>query len=114
MYSVELYPELAPFTHPANSIELAGKPVAKLVTPPTYEGLDMEVLEGKIKFMNCVSEKTQIYSIGIVQEYRPMRFLGYSDIRQLGQYYSLTINRKITRLYTAVNFLNAANVSRMT
>ena len=83
------------------------------MTPPTYEGIDLEVCGGKIKFMNCISEKTQIYSIGIVQEYHPMRFLGYSDIRQLGQYYSLTINGKVTRLYTAVNFLNAANVSRM-
>lgn len=42
-----------------------------------------------------------------------MRFLGYSDARQLGQYYSLTINGSVTRLYTAVNFLNAANMARM-
>lgn len=63
--------------------------------------------------MNCISVKTQIYSIGIVQEYRPMRFLGYSDARQLGQHYSLTINGSVTRLYTAVNFLNAANMAKM-
>ena len=63
--------------------------------------------------MNCISEKTQIYSIGIIQGYRPMRFLGYSDARQLGQHYSLTINGSVTRLYTAVNFLNAANMARM-
>lgn len=42
-----------------------------------------------------------------------MRFLGYSDARQLGQHYSLTINGSVTRLYTAVNFLNAANMARM-
>jgi hypothetical protein len=67
MYSVELYTQLAPFSHSANSIELAGPPVAKLVTPPTYEGIDLDVNEGTIKYMNCISEKTQIYSIGIVQ-----------------------------------------------
>ena len=63
--------------------------------------------------MNCLSQKTDIYSIGIIQESIPMRFLGYSDIRQLGQYYSLTINNKITRLYTAVNFLNETNIQRL-
>lgn len=42
-----------------------------------------------------------------------MHYLGYSDIRQLGQYYSLTIDGKITRLYTAVNFLNPENLSRL-
>ena len=67
MYSVELYPELAPFSHSSNSIELAGNPIAKLVYPPTYQGINQEVNEGKISYMNCISEKTQIYSIGIVQ-----------------------------------------------
>lgn len=54
MYSVELYPELAAYSHSANSIEIAGYPVAKLVCPPTYEGIDSELCEGKIKFMSCI------------------------------------------------------------
>ena len=113
MYSVELYPELAAYSHSANSLELAGSPVAKLVTPPTYEGIDLEVCEGKIKLVTCVSEKTQIYMVGIVQDFHPMKFLGYSDSRQLGQYYSLTYNGSTTRLYTAVNFLNQRNLKRI-
>lgn len=83
-----------------------GNPIAKLVMPSTYSGINFEVNDGVIKYMNCVSEKTQIYSIGIVQNYLPLVFLGYTDVRQLGQFYSLTINKKLTRLYTAVNFLS--------
>ena len=55
MYSVELYPELAPFSHSVNSIKLAGFPIAKIVTPPTYEGIELEVNDGTIKFMKCIS-----------------------------------------------------------
>ena len=62
--------------------------------------------------MNCISEKTQIYAIGLVQEMGHLYYLGYSDSRQLGQYYSLTLG-KITRLYTTVNFLNSGNIARM-
>ena len=90
-----------------------GYPIAKLVTPPTYSGINFEVNDGVIQFMRCISEKTQIFSIGIVQKHVPLVFFGYSDVRQLGQFYSLTIDNKITRLYTAVNFLSLANIQRM-
>ena len=90
-----------------------GYPIAKLVAPPTYSGMNFEVNDGVIQFMKCISEKTQIFSIGIVQKYVPLVFLGYSDVRQLGQFYSLTIDNKITRLYTTVNFLSLANIQRM-
>ena len=104
---------MAPFSHSGNAMRKIGNPIAKLVTPSTYSGIKYEVNDGNIKYMNCISLKTQIYSIGIVQGYMPLVFLGYSDPRQLGQYYSLTINKKITRLYTAVNFLSLANIRRM-
>lgn len=32
-------------------------------------------------------------------------------MRQIGQYYSLTINNKKTRLYTVVNFLQPENIN---
>ena len=110
MYSVELYPELAPISHSANSMQKVGPPIAKLVCPPTYSGINSEVNLGTIKYLNCISLKTQIYAIGIVQNYIPIVFQGYTDVRQLGQYYSLTVNGKITRLYTAVNFLSLSNI----
>lgn len=38
------------------------------------------------------------------------KFRGYTDLSQLGQYYSVTVNSGMTRLYTAVNFLQPANI----
>ncbi len=39
------------------------------------------------------------------------RFQGYTELSQIGQYYSLTVNSQLTRLYTAVNFLQPANIT---
>jgi hypothetical protein len=64
-------------------------------------------------YQKCISEKTQIYSFGVVPETGSISYLGYRDPRQLGQYYSFTINGKTTRLYTSVNFLNVRNLERM-
>lgn len=40
-------------------------------------------------------------------------FNGYTNLKQYGQYYSLTINDKNTRLYTSVNCLCPRNVGLM-
>lgn len=63
--------------------------------------------------MHVVSEKTHIYELGLVVAGEKLAFKGYSSLLQLGQYYSLTINDEITRLYTAVNFLTIGNVDFM-
>ena len=106
-------PELPAHAHSAFSLQLVGKPIAKLCTPPTYEGFGSEIIEAVINYKFCISEKTQIFSLGIVPKYDRIRYLGYTDIRQLGQYYSFTIIKKITRIYTSVNFLNSRNISLM-
>lgn len=36
-------------------------------------------------------------------------FNRYTDMAQLGRYYSLTLNDAVTRLYTSVNFLEKDN-----
>jgi len=113
MYAIEQYPELMPISHSANSMQKIGEPFAKLSIPPTFSGINSEVNAGVIKYKNCISFKTQTYSIGIVQPHVPLVFLGYTDIRQLGQYYSLTVKDNITRLYTATNFLSQANIELM-
>lgn len=113
MYSAELYPELLPYSHSASCLQLVGNPIAKIVTPPTFRGFEAEICEADIRYLCEVSGKTQIYAIGLVQKSLPFTYLGYSDVRQLGQFYSLTIDSKTTRLYTAVNFLTSANLELM-
>lgn len=113
MYSAELYPNIPAYSHSAYCMQLVGNPIAKLITPPTYSGFLSEVTIGKIKYVHCMSEATQIYSIGVCQKYKSLKYLGYKDLRQLGQYHSFSIEDKVTRMYTVLNFLNASNIKRM-
>ena len=90
-----------------------GNPIAKLITPPTYDGFEYDVSQMQIQYSSCVAKKTQIYHIGLTQRFKPLKYLGYSDLRQLGQYYTFSTVNGITRLYTSVNFLHTANIYRM-
>ncbi len=60
-----------------------------------------------------MSKQSQIYVLGLGGVREELEFLGYSDVRQLGQYYSVTMGESITRLYTAVNFLSSHNIYLM-
>ena len=67
----------------------------------------------RIQFISEVSRKTGIYVLGIVAKSEELEFAGYSDVKQLGQYYSFTMNNSITRLYTAVNVITKQNIQLM-
>ena len=41
----------------------------------------------------------------------PFKFNRYREIAQLGRFYSVTLNNKITRLYTTVAFLVDENIN---
>jgi hypothetical protein len=43
----------------------------------------------------------------------PFSYMKYRSINQLGRYFSLTLNDKVTRLYTTVNFLLEDNTNLM-
>jgi hypothetical protein len=67
-----------------------------------------------LRGITTVSEKGQIYQVDLeATSGEDFEFLGYSDIRQLGRFYSLTLNKKITRLYTSVGFLDTRNLAFM-
>ena len=40
----------------------------------------------------------------------PFEYVGYQDVHQLGRFFSLTLNKKVTRLYTSVGFLDPKNI----
>lgn len=67
----------------------------------------------RISFISEVSKKTGIYVLGLVSKRDELEFSGYSDVKQLGQYYSFTVNKSLTRLYTAVNFITKQNILLM-
>ena len=60
--------------------------------------------------MHLISEKGRIYQINLEKkEGEPFSYLKYRDITQLGRYFGITLNDKVTRLYTTVNFLVEEN-----
>jgi hypothetical protein len=63
--------------------------------------------------VHTISEKTQIYQLGLRLKGAALSFRGYTHLEQLGQYYSFTTDDQVTRLYTAVNFLTPNNVALM-
>jgi hypothetical protein len=80
--------------------------VAKIEIPPTFEGFDGTEVECMIPSLKLISKKGNIYQMCLFKkEGFPFRFVKYTDVAQLGRYFSLSINDKTTRLYTTVNFL---------
>lgn len=102
--------DLKKISHSLDSINLAGPPIAALAITPTYEMQELTTV--RISQMFCHDKNGIIHTIYF--ELPPgSHFRGYTDLTQIGQYYSLTVNKKLTRLYTAVNFLQAANIRLM-
>jgi hypothetical protein len=98
-------PEVRMWSHSYESFTLLDSPVAKISIPPTFDGFDTPEVECHIPDLNLVSEKGKIYQINLTKLEGSFTFLKYRDISQLGRYFSLTLNDKVTRLYTTVNFL---------
>ena len=85
----------------------------KIAIPPPYRSFEEETVAVRISFISEVSKKTGIYVLGLVAKRDELEFTGYSDVKQLGQYYSFTVNKNLTRLYTAVNFITKQNIQLM-
>ena len=89
-------------------------PVAKLDILPTFEGFDHPEVECKIPKVHLLSEKGCIYQINLQKKSgTPFKFLRYRDVTQIGRYFGLSLNDKVTRLYTTVNFLVEENTKFM-
>ena len=97
--------------HSLNVLDLLGEPVAKLNIPSIFKNLDRDYCDVILSQITCISEKGQIYLVEFESEDMiPFEYRGYSKVEQLGRFYSLTLNKKITRLYTSVGFLHQRNL----
>ena len=62
--------------------------------------------------MKSVSKKGRLYQINLEKkEGDPFSYQKYSNVRQLGRHFGLTVNGTVTRLYTLVNFLTFDNTN---
>ena len=102
----EEVPEVPVWSHSYKCFTLMDDPVAIIDIPPTYGGFDSAEVECEIPEVLTVSEKGMLYQINLVKKGGlPFTYLKYREIAQLGRYFGLTLNNKVTRLYTTVNFL---------
>ena len=57
-----------------------------------------------------ISPNANVYIINIAIKTIKFDYTGYTNLSQIGQYYAVTADDKITRLYTMVNFLHNNNI----
>lgn len=70
--------------------------------------------KAEVKEIFVVSEPGSIYELRLrLSVNKSVCFTGYTDKRQFGQYYTLTLNNSLTRLYTSVHCLQKRNLSLM-
>jgi hypothetical protein len=69
------------------------------------------MIDVKIKEMVQISEKGHLYEVRLVQS-NGMGFKcrGYSSVYQIGRYFVLNLDQKVSRLYITVSFLAPKNI----
>ena len=109
MYPAELLPGLPTNSHNSHSMDLCGDPIAKISIQSPYKGMPQEAFDVTITHMSAITNYSKIYEIYVTPTDKPISYEGYDSLLQIGRFYSLTVNNKVTRLYTAVNFLQPSN-----
>lgn len=79
--------------------------MAKLGIPPTFLNLEENDVKVVIDRINLLSVKGSIYEMRLKRLQGNFQFNKYRELSQLGRFFSITLNKSVTRLYTTVNFL---------
>jgi hypothetical protein len=104
----EQFPDLETIPHSQLAMRLGGAPLAKFIRRSPYRNIN-ESHECFVLRQKKLSEMSPVYFVEIASKGKDFTFDGLTDISQLGQYWTLTISDKITRLYTAINSLHQKN-----
>jgi hypothetical protein len=110
MYSPDRFPRVPTNSHGFKSLSLLDAPIAKISIPAVYSGLEVDTTEVVLSSALLISRHSAIYELRLKKKTGRFVFNGYTSLKQLGRYYSLTADNKITRLYTTVGFLDPKNV----
>ena len=111
MESLEIASSVPRFSHTRWAMNLAGKPIARFDRINPYSGME-EQNECRITNLSQLSPDSSVYLLELVgSDGRKFGYKGFQQISQLGQYFTLTINKcnTKTRLYTSVNCMNVSN-----
>ena len=90
---------------------MLGEPIAKIENVDIYEGMEDLNECQVIRFRKIEDSSLYVARLKVLKE--KIKYKGYTNLSQLGRYYSLTVDHKNTRLYTAVNFLRRENIVLM-
>ena len=87
-----------------------GNPIAKLNIQPQYSTL---LAENKIKINSIFQWSTESahHEVFLHHEEIKLNPEEYTDIKQLGRYFCLSIQKDLTRTYTCANFLSEKNIT---
>ena len=111
MESLEIASNVPRYSHTRWAMNLAGKPIARFERINPYSGME-EQNECKILNLRQLSHDSSVYLLELVgSDGKKFKYKGFQHISQLGQYFTLTINKcnTKTRLYTSVNCMNLSN-----
>lgn len=111
MYENENYPLIPPNSHGFKSLSLLDNPIAHINIPPLYSGHSQNYDEVSLLQTSTVSQKGSIYEIRLGNNAQPFVFQRYTTPEQLGRSYALTLDNKVTRLYTSASFLDPSNIN---
>jgi hypothetical protein len=108
----ERLPTVPPHAHSLHAIELLGPPLAKLAITPLYSGLEEEMREVRVKELVRISERGEMYEVRLVRkDGRGFACNGYTSVHQIGRYFVLTLDGRVSRLYITVSFLAPRNIA---
>lgn len=109
MYAPEELPNIPIYSHSYKCMTLVGDPIAKINIPSVWKGFDEEEQSVFLYKMKIINEKERIHEMYLSKLGGNFGFNKYTQLSQIGRYHSLTLNNKMTRLYTCVNFLVGEN-----
>jgi hypothetical protein len=110
MYENENFSLIPPNSHGFKSLSLLNNPIALINIPPLYSGHRKDYDEVSLAQISHISEKGSIYEIRLTNKSQKYVFQRYTTAEQLGRYYALTLDNKVTRLYTSASFLDPSNI----
>lgn len=85
--------------------------MAKL-EPATLYPYMSELNRAKITVINFYQAEKRIYCLYLcpIENHDTFMYSGYTDVSQLGKYFSVTIEGAKTRIYSMVNFLQRSTI----
>ena len=81
------------WSHSYKSFTLMDNPVARLDITPTFHGFDADEIECEIPKLKIIAKKNRLYQMNLFKkDGDPFHYQDYSNIRQLGRHFAITVN----------------------